>query len=102
MQRGKLFSRCMSKETTSVTHTHAHTTTTITTTLIFFAFVDLDNKPKRLLRNIPAQHLYLRMATTEDEIVDQLEKIKAVELQHLFLACSNVHAERYLGMVYFQ
>ena len=67
---------------------------------ILVCFLDLDNKPKRLLRNIPAQHLYLRMATTDDEIVDQLEKIKAVELQHLFLASSNVHAERYLGMVY--
>ena len=64
-----------------------------------FGFQDLDNKPKRLLRNIPAQHLYLRMATNDDEIMEQLEKIKAVELQHLFLASSNVHAERYLGMV---
>ena len=62
-------------------------------------FADLDNKPKRLLRNIPAQHLYLRMATTPEGIADQLEKIKAVELQHLFLASSKIHAEDYLGIV---
>ena len=65
----------------------------------FLDFADLDNKPKRLLRNIPAQHLYLRMATTPEEIAEQLEKIKAVELQHLFLASSKIHAEDYLGIV---
>ncbi|KAK2171502.1 hypothetical protein NP493_1059g00000 [Ridgeia piscesae] len=65
--------------------------------IIYDDTFDLDNKPKRLLRNIPAQHLYMRMATTNDEIVKQLEKIKSAELHHLFLACSSANADVYLG-----
>ena len=69
--------------------------------LIFIMPIDLDNKPKRLLRNIPAQHLYLRMAVTEDGIRDQLEKIKSAELHYLFLACSSHSANDFLGQVNF-
>ncbi len=39
------------------------------------------------------------MAMRDDEIAEQLEKVKAIELQHLFLAASAVNAENYLGMV---
>lgn len=61
--------------------------------------LDLDKKPKRLLRNIPAQHLYLRMAITGDEIDTQLDKVKSAELVYLFLACSKHHAQEYLKKV---
>ena len=62
-------------------------------------FIDLDDKPKRLLRNLPAQHLYLKMALTDDEINKQLDKIKSAELLHLFLACTAHRADKYLSLV---
>lgn len=60
---------------------------------------DLDNKPKRLLRNIPAQHLYLRMATEDSSLRKQLDKIKSADLNYLFLACSMANAKKYLKLV---
>ena len=64
-----------------------------------YIYTDLENKPKRLLSNIPAQHLYLRMATDPDAISDQLEKIKTAELSHLFVVSGPKNAEKYLEIV---
>ena len=60
---------------------------------------DFDDKPKRLLRNIASQHMYLRMPSDADGISVQLEKIKAAELTHLFLVCSETNANHYLSQV---
>ena len=61
--------------------------------------VDLDDKPKLLLRNIPAQHLYLRMATGTRAIKEQLLKFRQAELSHIFLACNSSSAEEFIHLV---
>ena len=64
-----------------------------------FPPTDLDNKPKRYLRNLPVQHMYQRMPDDEASIEKQLDLLKNLDLSHILLASNSDNAAEYLGKV---
>lgn len=60
---------------------------------------DLQNVPRRVLTDIPTEHMYLRMAETDIELVNQVQRIKDLELANFFLVSNDTNAEKFLGQV---
>ncbi|CAD5111995.1 unnamed protein product [Dimorphilus gyrociliatus] len=64
--------------------------------VIYDSSFDLNKIPKTLLRNLPCQHLYLKLKTSEADMINQLETLKKADLDHLFVAASSKMAAKFL------
>lgn len=64
--------------------------------VIYDSSFDLNKVPKTLLRNLPCQHLYLNLKTSEKDMMSQLETLKRADLDHLFIAADNELIAKFL------
>ncbi|KAK6185015.1 hypothetical protein SNE40_007344 [Patella caerulea] len=64
--------------------------------IVYDETFDIQNTPRRILTNVPAQHLYVKMKDDLQETQKQVEMLKRVEIANIFIIGSRENAPKFL------
>ncbi|PVD29826.1 hypothetical protein C0Q70_09083 [Pomacea canaliculata] len=64
--------------------------------LVYDDTFDIQNLPRRILVNVPAQHLYVRLDQSENATQRQVRMLKDVTIQNIFIIADTQNAQRFL------
>ncbi|KAK7109957.1 ionotropic receptor 25a-like [Littorina saxatilis] len=67
--------------------------------LVYDDTFDIQNTPRRILTNVPAQHLYVRISESEEETQRQVLMLKDISIKSIFIIASDENAKKFLGMI---
>ena len=60
---------------------------------------DIQNTPRRILTNVPAQHLYVRISQSSEETQEQVAMLREISIKSIFIIASNENAKIFLKEV---
>ncbi|ESO98323.1 hypothetical protein LOTGIDRAFT_159123, partial [Lottia gigantea] len=64
--------------------------------IVYDETFDIQNTPRRILTNVPAQHLYVRMSSDPTETKRQVEMLKRIEIKNIFIIGNSRKAPDFL------
>ncbi|XP_046565888.1 ionotropic receptor 25a-like [Haliotis rubra] len=65
--------------------------------IVYDESFDIQNTPRRVLTNVPAQHLYVRQTSDQEETKRQLKMLQDIEIKNIFIISNVDNAEKFLG-----
>ncbi|KAK7489516.1 hypothetical protein BaRGS_00019150, partial [Batillaria attramentaria] len=65
--------------------------------LVYDDTFDIQNTPRRILTNVPAQHLYVRISNSPTELRAQVDMLREISIKSIFIIANNENAKRFLG-----
>ncbi|XP_012940304.1 ionotropic receptor 25a [Aplysia californica] len=65
--------------------------------IIYDETFDIQNTPRRVLTNVPAQHLYIRLSRDLFEIRRNMETLVKINIKIIFIIASRYNAQHFLG-----
>ena len=64
-----------------------------------FAPADIQNTPRRILTNVPAQHLYIRISQSAEETQRQVAMLRDISIKSMFIIANDDNAKTFLEEV---
>ena len=64
-----------------------------------FAPADIQNTPRRILTNVPAQHLYIRISQSAEETQRQVAMLRDISIKSMFIIANDENAKTFLEEV---
>ena len=65
----------------------------------FCLLADIQNTPRRILTNVPAQHLYVRISQSAQETQRQVTMLRDISIKSIFIIANDENAKTFLEEV---